>query len=208
MTGWNSSSDQYTFAYIAEDSTPAIAAPTKLLVKCLNLGETLLTTLASDNADIEPKVLELAVSDYVMTGEAAAAAASAAKSYQNLDQLTKTLNAAVSEVSGAAAAAVGGESSQKKQKTEGATTTTAAAAEGGSSGSRDLNDPSDPRSSRHPDRDLDHDPLRVRPGHGHPMIVGKCQKLFTLQQQQQQQRQHKVFQSVHGVCVLQCECAS
>lgn len=174
VTGWNSSKEQYAFAYLSEDiptshpAAAAAAAPTKLLVKSLVLGESLLTTLATDSGSVEPKVLELPVSDYVMTGEAAAAAAgsSAAKTYKNLDQLTKTLNTAVSEVTGSAAAAGGNSSSQKKQKTEDTVAATAAGGGSSSSGRGDV------RPSQ-PDPDADFDPLRIGPVHRPPLRVGE-----------------------------------
>lgn len=143
----------------------------KLLVKGLVLGDSLLTTLASDQGSIEPKILDLAVGDYVMSSDQpATAGSSAAKTYKNLDQLTKILNAAVSEVSGSAAAAAdGGSSSQKKQKTADAAEGAAAA-----SSSRD-----EPRSLRSEDPDPDYDPLRIGPPQRAPMRIGESKVVDT-----------------------------
>lgn len=176
VAGWNSSSDQYTFAYLSEEdggstgSTAAAAnsSPTKLLVKALVLGDTLLTTLATDSAAAEPQVLELSVEDYVIPpsstdGSAAVAGGSIAKSYKNLDRLVTTLNTAMSKLVGSspAAAAAGNPSSgsQKKQKTE------VAAGASGHQGSR----PPEPLQEPDPD----HDPLRIGPPR-RPVRVGKA----------------------------------
>jgi hypothetical protein len=173
IAGWNSSSEQYTFAYLsddeASDSTAAAAAgtsPIKLLVKALVLGDTLLTTLATDNVATEPKVLELAVADYIVgsssssaEGEAAAAAAggSSAKTYKNLDQLAATVTSAMSQLVGAAGC--GSSSRQKKQKTE------TAAAAGAKRAEQQQQQQQEP--------DPDHDPLRIGPSR-RPMRIGEC----------------------------------
>jgi hypothetical protein len=153
-----------------EAGTTAAAAvinPVKLLVKVLVLDDTLLTTLATDKASAEPKVLELAVGDYVVgssssgaaEGETAAAAAAAGgsstKAYKNLDQLAATVTSAMSQLVGAAAGGDGSSSSQKKQKTE-----TKAAA--GSSHAEQQQQQPDP----------DNDPLRIGPPR-RPMRVGE-----------------------------------
>jgi hypothetical protein len=152
-----------------EAGTTAAAAvinPVKLLVKVLVLDDTLLTTLATDKASAEPKVLELAVGDYVVgssssgaaegeTAAAAAAGGSSTKAYKNLDQLAATVTSAMSQLVGAAAGGDGSSSSQKKQKTE-----TKAAA--GSSHAEQQQQQPDP----------DNDPLRIGPPR-RPMRVGE-----------------------------------
>jgi hypothetical protein len=168
IAGWNSSSEQYTFAYLSDKEAGTAAAagssPVKLLVKVLVLDDTLLTTLATDKASAEPKVLELAVGDYIVgsssgasEGEAAAAATggSSTKAYKNLDQLAATVTSAMSQLVGAAAGGGGSSSSQKKQKTE-----TKAAA--GSSRAEQQQQQPDP----------DHDPLRIGPPR-RPMRIGE-----------------------------------
>jgi hypothetical protein len=175
IAGWNSSSEQYTFAYLSDEEAGTTAAagssPVKLLVKVLVLDDTLLTTLATDKASSEPKVLELAVGDYIVgsssgasEGEAAGAAAATAaagsstKAFKNLDQLVATVTSAMSQLVGAAASGDGSSSSQKKQKTE----TTAAAA--GSSRAEQQQQQQQP--------DPDHDPLRIGPPR-RPMRIGE-----------------------------------
>jgi hypothetical protein len=173
-------SDENTQATTAAGSS----SPIKLLVKVLVLGDTLLTTLATDNAAAEPKVLELAISDYIVgsssskaEGEAAAAAAaggSSAKAYKNLDQLAATVTSAMLQLVGAAGG--GSSSGQKKQKTE-----TAAAA--GASRAEQQQQQQQP--------DPDHDPLRIGPPR-RPMRVGECN--FAA----------KRLRSLHGGCCLHC----
>jgi hypothetical protein len=131
----------------------------------LVLDDTLLTTLAIDKASAEPKVLELAVGDYIVgsssgaaEGEAAAAAAgSSAKAYKNLDQLAATVTSAMSQLVGAAGGGNGSSSSQKKQKTE-----TTPAAAGSSRAEQQQQQQQEP----------DHDPLRIGPPR-RPMRTGE-----------------------------------
>jgi len=101
-TGWNSSSDQYTFACISDvdavagnnaqqtnSQLSASTQPLKLLLKALVLGDSLLTTLASDSATAEPAVLELLLDDFTVGSSEgnAAGTGGVAKTYKNLDQL-------------------------------------------------------------------------------------------------------------------------
>ncbi|KAF6253919.1 hypothetical protein COO60DRAFT_370024 [Scenedesmus sp. NREL 46B-D3] len=188
ISGWNSSSEQYTFAYLSDEeaggSTAAAAASPgsgiiKLLVKALVLGDVLLTTLATDKASAEPKVLELALGDHVVgsssssgapEGEGAAAAASSAgsgsrtKAYKNLDQLAATVASALSQLVGAAGGS-DGSSSQKKQKTQEA----AAAAASGSRRAEQQQQQQQQQQQREPDPD--DDPLRIGPLR-RPMRIG------------------------------------
>eukprot|EP00775_Hariotina_reticulata_P003712 gene3712-3975_t len=111
--GWNSIDDQYTFAYIsdvdaiagASDNTSqptAAAQPLKLLLKALVLGDSLLTTLASDSPTTEPAVLELLLDDFTLTSSdgSAPGAGAIAKTYRNLDQLADRVASALSKLKG------------------------------------------------------------------------------------------------------------
>jgi hypothetical protein len=191
LTGWNSSSEAYSFAYISEDeaaqaaaapSTAAAAAaasPIKLLLKLLVMGDSsLVTCLATDADGAQPQTLELNLDEYVtpcssIDGSSSSTAGPtplAAKTYKNLDQLAQQVNKALAELTAAAVGSSSGSSGQKKQCTSAAAAAgqrgEAARSNPGQQGSRP---PAEPRQQPDPD----YDPLRIGPPR-RPMRVGEC----------------------------------
>lgn len=188
LTGWNSSSESYSFAYISEDeaaqaaATPSTAAagPIKLLLKLLAMGDSsLVTCLATDAEGAQPQTLELKLDDYVTPssstdGTSSSTAGStplAAKTYKNLDQLAQQVNKALAELTAAAVGSSSGSNGQKKQ------CTSAAAAAGQRQGEAVRSNPgqqvSRPPAEPRQQPDPDYDPLRIGPPR-RPMHVGEC----------------------------------
>jgi hypothetical protein len=182
LTGWNSSKESYSFAYISEDDAAAAstsaAGPIKLLLKALVMDDTsLVTCLATDASGVEPKTLELNLENYTTpssssSGTAAGTAGTwplAAKTYKNLDQLAQQVNSALGELTAAAVGSSGGSSAQKQQSTAAAAAAQSGEAEAvrsnpGQQGSR----PAEPQQQPDPD----YDPLRIGPPR-RPMRVGE-----------------------------------
>jgi hypothetical protein len=196
LTGWNSSSESYSFAYISEDeaaqgaaaasttAAPAAAGPIKLLLKVLVMGDSsLITCLATDADGAQPQTLDLKLDDYVTPSSStdgsssttAGPATLAAKTYKNLDQLAQRVNIALAELTAAAVGSSSGSSGQKKQ------CTSAAAAAGQRQGEAARSNPgqqgSRPPAEPQQQPDPDYDPLRIGPPR-RPLRVGECRKLL------------------------------
>lgn len=200
MTGWNSSSDAYSLAYVSEDEaaqnspagqTAAAAAPIKLLLKALVIGDsTVVMCLATDTPGAQPQTVELNLDEYVSSsssssngggdsGSSTAAAGQAgplvAKSYKNLDQLAQQVNRALADITAAAVGGSSGGSSGVKRKSPTSAEAGKQQGEAGSSanpgqqGSR----PAQPQQPQQQEPDPDYDPLRIGPPR-RPLRVGEC----------------------------------
>lgn len=196
LTGWNSSSDSYSFAYVSEEEAAAPAekraaatAPVKLLLKVLVMGDSsLVTCLATDADGVQPQTLELNLDDYVtpassngsnVAGNSSSAAAAesgplVAKTYKNLDQLCQQVNKALADLTAAAVGSSGGSNGQKKQCTSAATTSGQQQQQQGEAGrsnpgEQGMRPPAEPQQQPDPD----YDPLRIEPPR-RPLRVGEC----------------------------------
>jgi hypothetical protein len=198
LTGWNSSSDAYSLAYVSEDEAaqnppagqaPAAAAPIKLLLKALVIGDsTLVVCLATDTPGAQPQTVELNLDEYVSSsssssqgggdsGSSAAAAGQAgplvAKTYKNLDQLAQQVNKALADITAAAVGSSGGSSGVKRKSPTSAEAgkqqgEAGSGANPGHQGSR----PAQPQQPQQQEPDPDYDPLRIGPPR-RPLRVGK-----------------------------------
>jgi hypothetical protein len=186
LTGWNSSKESYSFAYISEDdagqAAAAAAGPIKLLLKALVMDDTsLVTCLATDTAGVEPKTLELNLGEYITPSSSSSSSGTAvepggtwplaAKTYRNLDQLAQQVNSTLGELTAAAVGSSGGSSAGQKQQSTAAAAQAGKAEAGRSKPGQQGSRPVEPQ--RQPDPD--YDPLRIGPPR-RPMRVGEWQQ--------------------------------